>query len=82
MSGLRLYDQTSLIELKETHGGISELHRKLSMVKASEDLTDEEKDKNIDMINFALTGEVSIKQSVIDDIEAGKADTSDIGGLN
>lgn len=82
MPKLRLYDQSELVKLKESPGGIVELERKLSMVKSNEDLTDEEKDKNIEMIHFALTGEVSVKQSVLDDIEAGQADISDIGGMN
>jgi len=55
------------------------LKRKLAMVDGG-DLTTEEKRLNRDMINFALTGERDMKQSVLDDIKAGEADISDMGG--
>ncbi len=82
MTELRLYNQNDLIELKDADGGVSELKRRLAMVEGSNDLTGEEKDKNIEMIKFALTGEVSVSKQVLEDIEAGQADTSDMGGMN
>ncbi len=80
MAELRLYNQLDLIELKDTDGGVSELERRLAMVESSIELTPEEKDKNVEMIKYALTGEVSVSKEVLNDIEAGKADTSDMEG--
>ena len=79
MAELRLHNQIDLIELKNADGGVAELNRKLAMVEGSIDLTPEEKRLNREMIKFALTGEKTVDQKVLDDIEAGKADTSDIG---
>lgn len=80
--GLRLYNQNELIKLTKQHGGKDELKRKLAMVQSSEDLTDEEKDKNIEMINYALTGQKYTEKQVREDIEAGQADISDMGEMN
>jgi len=82
MSELRLYDADALKVLADKGAeGKMELERKLEMVKSSEELTDEEKDKNIDLINFALSGGVHFaRKDVHEDIKAGKADTEDIGG--
>jgi len=81
--GLRLHDADALKVLADKGvEGREELERKLAMFKCSSDLTQEEKDKNIDLINFALSGGVQFSRAdVHEDIKAGKADTDDIGGM-
>lgn len=80
---MRLYIAEDLKALFESGAeGCAELQRKLDMVKSNEDLTLEEKDKNIDLINFALNGGVHFsREDVLEDIKAGAADTSDMGGF-
>jgi len=57
------------------------LERKLNMVKTSADLTEKEIHLNVCEIELALNGGVHNPISgVIKDIEAGEADTNDIGG--
>ena len=74
---MRLYGEEDLVKCSK-----EELERKLEMVQVNEDLTDDEKDANIDLINFALNGGVHFsRKDVLEDIEAGKADTNDIGSL-
>lgn len=82
MADLRLYNAHVLKALAEKGAvGKQELERKLEMVRSSDELTNDEKDKNIDLINFALGGGVHFaRKDVIEDMKAGKADTDDIGG--
>ena len=82
MAELRLYDADVLKALADKgKDGVAELERKLEMVKQSEDLNNEEKSKNIDLINFALNGGVHFtREDVHEDIKAGSADIDDIGG--
>jgi len=83
MSKLRLYSAADLKVIADKGAeGKLELERKLAMVKTNEDLTQEEKDKNIDLINFALNGGVQhTRMDVLDDIKAGEADISDLGSM-
>ena len=80
---MRLYDEDVLKALADKGvDGREELERKLSMVKCSEDLSEEEKSANIDLINFALNGGVQFtRKDVHEDIKAGAADISDIGSI-
>jgi len=84
MGDLRLYDESFLMELaNKGQDGKEELERKLAMVKCNEDLTNEEKDENIDRINYALNGgQKFTRKDVEEDIKAGAADTDDMGGMN
>lgn len=75
---MNLYDQQKLVELSKQLGGKDELRKKLDMVKCNDDLSNEEKRLNIEMIEYALTGTKYTKKQVLDDIEAGQADISDI----
>ena len=81
MAELRLYSESVLKALADSrHEGRMELESKLAMVKSSKDLTDEEKDKNIDMITFALNGGAKYPNfAVLKDIEAGLPDDIDKG---
>jgi hypothetical protein len=78
---LRLYRESALKALADSGvEGRMELERKLAMVKCNIDLTNEEKVKNIDMINFALNGGVkNTRFDVLKDIQAGLPDDIDKG---
>ena len=56
-----------------------ELESKLAMVKTNSELTDDEKDANIDLINFALNGGVHhTREDVLEDImEQEQAETKE-----
>ena len=73
-NSLRVYDPLYLKSLSH-----SELKEKLDMVKCNDDLTIEEKEKNIDVLNFAITGFVNhTRDDVLRDIEMSSADIDDI----
>jgi len=73
---MRLYDSTVLAKCSE-----DELNHKLCMVQISGELTDEEKSKNIELIQVALNGGASYKrEDVLSDILAGRGDVDKIGG--
>ena len=58
------------------------LVQKLNMVKTNPDLTNEEKEYNIDLIEAVINGGSICKKhkQVMEDIEAGSVDISDMGG--
>ena len=58
------------------------LVQRLNMVKTSPDLTEEEKEYNIELIETVISGGSICKKhkQVMEDIEAGAADISDMGG--
>ena len=73
---MRLYDSTVLAKCSE-----DELNHKLCMVQISGELTDEEKSKNIELIETAINGGVTFKrEDIIKDILAGRGDVDKIGG--
>lgn len=75
---LRLFNESDLAKC-----GKKDLERKLAMVETSIDLTPEEVKQNRERINFALNGRVHyIREDVLEDIKAGEADISDMGGMN
>ena len=81
MSELRLYSESVLKAIAESGvDGRIELERKLDMVKCNDDLTDEEKAKNIDMLTVALNGGVkNTRFDILEDIKAGLPDDIDKG---
>lgn len=60
---------------------ISQLNSLLNSVKTNELLTNKEQSMNIDILNARINGYATLRDAIIlSDIEAGKADISDIGG--
>lgn len=59
----------------------SQLAKMLEMVKTNIDLTNEEIEANVEILNrFLNNGTRSPMQDIIEDIEAGRADISDMSG--
>lgn len=78
MAKLRLYDEEVLANCSKL-----DLEKKLLMVETSNELTPEEVKQNRERINFALNGRVHYtREDVLEDIKAGEADISDMGGMN
>lgn len=73
------YDQTKLVEFAAIAGANFILEQMLNVVECNDQHPDVKRE-NIEMIEFALGGQRGVDQSVLDDIEAGKADSKDIGG--
>lgn len=71
---MRLYSEVFLKE--QSH---DELHRKLAMVAVNDDLTLEERGKNIDLINFVLNG--CVNNTRVDSHEDIKACQADLDGF-
>lgn len=74
---MRVYSQERLSYMSN-----DELKNALDMVKTNMDLTEEEKKANIEMLELRLYGisEDKIKK-INEDIKNGKADTSDMEGI-
>jgi hypothetical protein len=80
----RLYDEKVLKSLYDSgYEGRENLLSKLESEKTMnvpDDRTQEEKDKNIDMIEFALNGGVrNTRKDILEDIKAGLPDDIDKG---
>ena len=81
----RLYEESYLKALYDKgREGREELEQKLAnekTISVPEDRTEEERTENIRRLEFALNGGVkNTREDVLEDIKAGSADISDMGG--